>query len=1214
MADNKNFSYFTEYYGLDETLNEPRREPRSRNEDTPNREQGRKKKTEEENRKKEKNEKRRGSIDRESNYLDETLNEINNRRSPRNRGNDTPNREEGRKKKTDKENRKRNEDRRENRREHTNRGNNRVREYRDKKKTKEIKIMYMNINGINSKKESLQTILKEEQPHLIAIAETKTIHNPKIENYVWITKFKPNKAGGVTIGARQDIANKTTEVRIDRDTDQKMEISWISLKTNKKPLYLGVFYGKQESENREIVEREYSEMTTQVLKLEKTGNVILAGDYNAKLKVKKDGEIIQKQSPNGKLLQRMIKMTDMTAISLNTTQGTWTRQNRHNEKEKSIIDYMICSKNMVEQIINTEIDEEGIIRPKGTNETDHNTILTRINMQIQKHTQKITKWTINEKTDWKRYNEIIKQKPNIEAYDQLENRIIEALNIVAKKKTVTINNKQRLDEKSKIAKQDAKIAKKRFEKECKEQGAKKTEYYNIYIGKRKILRDSVEQAQKKRVSEMANKLIKDGGVKSAYFWKLRKNILKRQEDQYDFITEEGHKITEPESVKEKIAEYYEDLYQARQSEPEYQEWSNKIEKEYQQRQIREPKTPQKQITKKEIDQALNKLKPRKATGPDDIPNEAIKQLDKKNRIKLTQIFNHILEKNEIPNKWQESSIIRIYKGKGQKGKCSAERGITLSSNMGKVFERIIDTRTKEQINITDEQAGGRKNRATTDHIAILNDIIQENKKRKKPTYITYLDVKKAYDKAWIKAIMYVMAKEGLDDRNWKIVDNLNKDLTARIQTKYGPTRPIKIRDSIRQGGVLSVIQYALLMNEISKENEKIETGTQIPNTQKRINTLLWMDDVVLITDNRQDMEKLLKSTNEIANRYHIAFSKEKSNLMKIDSKKKEQEKEEIMKIGNITLEETEKYKYLGVHINKKANLKEQIDEIKTKTEAAYQTILHILYNGNFCNIQMQVIWKLVETCIIPIITYATETYQPTKSETKTLNTILDNILKRILKVPTGTPREALYLETNLIDIEKIIEKKKLNMYYRINKTPNEMTKYLFQEDRPTIWLQDIKKVATKNGINLNELLQMKMNKAKRKIRKTLQAQFRKEIRANQRNKTKIAYLIDGYNEEEKPTYTNKLNREETSILFKARTRMTEFKGNYKNKHNDMTCRLCGEADETQEHVLNECPTTREKNLHIPKEILFATGTYIQKRTIKKLREIDKMIEKNQVDN
>ncbi len=97
----------------------------------------------------------------------------------------------------------------------------------------------------------------------------------------------------------------------------------------------------------------------------------------------------------------------------------------------------------------------------------------------------------------------------------------------------------------------------------------------------------------------------------------------------------------------------------------------------------------------------------------------------------------------------------------------------------------------------------------------------------------FLDVTKAYDKAWLDAIMYVMHKEGLKDNHWTIVRKLNENLTAKIQTKHGLTRKINIKDSIRQGGVLSVAQYALLTDEITKEINTPNKGVNLPNKSEK---------------------------------------------------------------------------------------------------------------------------------------------------------------------------------------------------------------------------------------------------------------------------------------------------------------------------------------------------------------------------------------------
>ncbi len=248
-----------------------------------------------------------------------------------------------------------------------------------------------------------------------------------------------------------------------------------------------------------------------------------------------------------------------------------------------------------------------------------------------------------------------------------------------------------------------------------------------------------------------------------------------------------------------------------------------------------------------------------------------------------EILNHIRKQmnkisntEEIPDQWQEGEIKRLYKGKGNKGKCSAERGITLASNFGKLYERVINNRVLKEIKIPDAQAGGKKGRATTDHLLIIKDIIQMAKNKRKPLYIIFLDVTKAYDKAWLDAIMYVMEKEGLKSKHWSIVRKLNQNLTARIRTKHGLTRKIQIKDSIRQGGVLSVAQYAVLMDEIAKDIKNEHRGIKLPNSDEPVGSLPWVDDVALISLDAKELQDMLNTTNNIARKYRIAFGKEKA--------------------------------------------------------------------------------------------------------------------------------------------------------------------------------------------------------------------------------------------------------------------------------------------------------------------------------------------------
>ena len=78
--------------------------------------------------------------------------------------------------------------------------------------------------------------------------------------------------------------------------------------------------------------------------------------------------------------------------------------------------------------------------------------------------------------------------------------------------------------------------------------------------------------------------------------------------------------------------------------------------------------------------------------------------------------------------------IRIYKGKGLKEQlCANERGITVGSNLGELYERIINNKLQTIIEMTEAQGGGRRGAATVARPSQIHQHIrtrdEEEKKR-----------------------------------------------------------------------------------------------------------------------------------------------------------------------------------------------------------------------------------------------------------------------------------------------------------------------------------------------------------------------------------------------------------------------------------------------------------------------------------------------------
>ena len=685
--------------------------------------------------------------------------------------------------------------------------------------------------------------------------------------------------------------------------------------------------------------------------------------------------------------------------------------------------------------------------------------------------------------------------------------------------------------------------------------------------------DKYETEQtEKRILELINKTKIDPNS----IWQARRAARSNNELEYNTITEEGKELTDPEETKEHIAKYFENLYQARPGTTEYQastEMITKTMKEFQEK-YRKPGTEHEPITNKEIDAAIKKLKRKKSLGPDQLPNEIFIEADQETRNILCDIIREVHTKEKIPHRWLEGEIKRLYKGKGVKGKCSNERGITLASNFGKVYERILNERVKKEVYITKAQGGGITGNATVDHLIVLKEAIRQIRKRGKTAYVVFLDVQKAYDKAWLDAILFTMKKNGITDKNLEMMRKMNTGLTARIRTKHGLTRKINIKDSIRQGGVLSVIEYATLMDEITKEIQKRKQGIKMDNGETLAN-LLWMDDVALIHENLKELQEVMNTTNHVALTNHIEFGAAKCKVVKNGPGKKSH-----ISLNGQILEEVTAYKYLGDMINNKGDLEDQIIALKGKIHAATQEILAETGNKEFKGMKMAAIWELVETIIIPIITYGSESWEPKKKEIAQIETIFNKALKTILQLPDQTPTAILLAETGFLTIEMNVNKKKIMHANRVlTKEEPGLIQQLTQGN--SIWREGIRKLQEDYSIT-DETLQGNKETLKKIVYSENRSKFEKYIIKEAEEKSKVKHWLEmreGEIPQRRANYLKTMTRKQCTSIIKVRTRMVPVKANYGDRYQDKICRLCQEEEETQKHVLSECRITKIEARH-----------------------------------
>lgn len=122
---------------------------------------------------------------------------------------------------------------------------------------------------------------------------------------------------------------------------------------------------------------------------------------------------------------------------------------------------------------------------------------------------------------------------------------------------------------------------------------------------------------------------------------------------------------------------------------------------------------------------------------------------------LGKLFNFILNSGTFRQSWNESYLVLLYKS-GNRLDPSNYRGISITSNLGKLFNRIIHTRLLEFVKsmslISENQIGFKENCRTSDHLFSIKTIIDHYKSKK--VYAAFIDLRKAFDTVWREGLFY----------------------------------------------------------------------------------------------------------------------------------------------------------------------------------------------------------------------------------------------------------------------------------------------------------------------------------------------------------------------------------------------------------------------------------------------------------------------------
>ena len=529
-------------------------------------------------------------------------------------------------------------------------------------------------------------------------------------------------------------------------------------------------------------------------------------------------------------------------------------------------------------------------------------------------------------------------------------------------------------------------------------------------------------------------------------------------------------------------------------------------------------------------------------------------------------------KEDFPTSWELGDLISFFKGKGDPYNMVFQRGISLTSCVLKILENVVGNRIEPIIRnkSTSLQGGGKKGESPEEYIFALQTVIDINKKAGRPTKIIITDVEKAFDQAWRIGVFKNLIKRGISGEILELVWKMNSNAKARIkENSINHSEIFEVEESIKQGGGLSAILYGQHIGAIVEDMEKEQLGPKVGNIH--VPALAWQDDVTLLPRDMDEEPIMIESFEKSTDKNRVKLAIEKKTKVLVVGKIEDAEPT-IMK--KKVVKETDNAKILGYVFNNKGNADTHLENKESESIAMMADMGLSINENNMGRIYLSSLLILYEKCFVHKMIHGLAGIPMNTSQWEKLESTDRKVLRNLLNLPSATPIISLYNEMGIIPIKFMLWKRKLGMWWRLNrKDSNLLMKECLSEQikQGLPWLVEVNGIASKLKVDLTHAKKMSKeswkNHVKSKITDIVKEETIMEIAKLQgyNNNVKDEIMIG-----KKKRYAS-LSQKKAKVWFRMRADIIDPAPRQPyNPISKWKCKFCEENDQSTAHYVKSC--------------------------------------------
>ena len=526
--------------------------------------------------------------------------------------------------------------------------------------------------------------------------------------------------------------------------------------------------------------------------------------------------------------------------------------------------------------------------------------------------------------------------------------------------------------------------------------------------------------------------------------------------------------------------------------------------------------------------------------------------------------------------------------------------------MSKAYSSLLNDRIVNFCNANDifpdEQNGFRAKRSCEDHIFSLSTIIKNRINDKKDTFCAFVDLEKAFDWVNRNLLLYRLLCHDIQGKMYGAVKSILTNTQSCVQLgNEDCTNWFENVCGVRQGDSLSPTLFSLYINDLVKTLK--ENGPLLNIGGLLINILLYADDMVLMADNENDLQKLLEIMYDWCSKWRLSLNKEKTQVVHFRPSNKSSSNF-VFLYGKDTLRTVSTYKYLGIILDEFLNYNACIKTLSISGGRALGGVISKF--KSFRNVGYNTFTKLYYAGVTPVLDYASGVWGYVRGDE--IQHIQNRAMRYFLGVHRFCPIAGMQGDMGWVT-------PRLNRFLPIVRLWNRLllmnndriTKKIFEWDftKKKGWCSEVAKIFDVMGIK-NKCLEKQfcdLRFVKSKIIDIMGTQWKSELLEKPKLRTYRLFK----NEFKTSNSVFICNRAKRSLLSKFRTGILPLRietGRWYQGTNleERVCEVCGSGEvEDEIHFLLKC------NVYEDFRIILFRNCYITNLGFDILSDTEKLV-------